>query len=130
MLPFLTGGIAGTAGVMLTLVDPRIDGGRGRKRAACEWDPGVVLTLLDSSPDGRVLRRQTQFGDLPHGEFGVLRASKSGQQSAGRGLRKVAGPVMDDDPLPMGSCTEQANCGRNEGITYLRTGGLTRQHAE
>ena len=28
--------------------DPRIDGGRGRKRAACEWDPGVVLTLLIS----------------------------------------------------------------------------------
>ena len=24
--------------------DPRIDGGRGRKRAACEWDPGVVLS--------------------------------------------------------------------------------------
>jgi hypothetical protein len=24
--------------------DARIDGGRVRKRAACEWDPGAVLS--------------------------------------------------------------------------------------
>jgi hypothetical protein len=43
---------------------------------------------------GRVLRRQTQFGDLSRGEYGVLRASKSGQQPAGRGLRETGESMM------------------------------------
>jgi hypothetical protein len=84
----------------------RRPGAAGSARAARRFDadpahpaelrPSILHRSVQRGrgPVGRVFRRQTQFGDLPYGEYGVLRAAKSRQQPAGRGLREVAESMM------------------------------------